>query len=159
MSLSIDAVTVDDLEEVITMAQELSIHEGMPPAELTTEGLRAVLFGSHPLLSGRTARIGEVVAGYALWTVGYTMQYGKPLLDIADLYVRPAFRRQGIARALMQEMAGVAQEQGYRFLTVTTFDGNVEANAFYSAIGGELDSTNVYAFGQKAMAKLMTDNS
>lgn len=159
MPLSIDDVTVDELEEVIAMAQELSAHEGMPPAELTVDGLREVLFGPHPLLFGRVARVGEAVAGYALWTVGYTMQHGKPLLETVDLYVRPAFRRKRIARALMQDMAGVAQKQGYRFLRVITFDGNVEANAFYPAIGGELDRTKVYAFGQRAMAKLIVDNT
>lgn len=139
------------------MAQDLSVHEGMPPAELTVDGLREVLFGPHPLLFGRIARVGEKVAGYALWSIGYTMQYGKPLLEIADLYVGPGFRRKGVARALMAEMAGVAQRQGYRFLRVITFDGNAEANAFYPAIGGKLDRTKVYAWGQKAMGELRTD--
>ena len=154
MPLAIDAVAVDDLEDVIIMARELSLHEGMAPADLTAESLREVLFGAHPLLFGRMARIGGTVAGYVLWTVGYTMQYGRPMLEIADLYVRPAFRRQGVARALMRTLADEARTQGYRFLTVITFNNNPEANAFYAATGGELERTNVYAFGQKAMAAL-----
>lgn len=155
MAPSIAPITPSDLPDIIAMARELSLHEGDPPPDLTVDGLAGVMFSSHPLVFGKIARIVEAPAGYALWTVGYTMQHGMPLLEVADLYVRPDVRRRGLARALMQSMAGVAQENGYRFLTVKTFNGNAEANAFYPACGGRLDQTNVYDFGQKAMAALL----
>lgn len=154
---SISAVTPSDLWAVIVMAQELSLHEGNPPAELTVDGLSEVMLGPHPLLFGRIARIEEGIVGYAIWTLGYTMQYGRPLLEVTDLYVRSGFRRRGIARALMRGMADVALERGCRFMTVKTFADNLEANAFYPACGGQIDRTNVYDFGQRAMAALMVE--
>tara|TARA_R110002124_G_scaffold109676_26_gene263059 strand:- start:23158 stop:23676 length:519 start_codon:yes stop_codon:yes gene_type:complete len=157
MTLSIASITPADLHDIVAMGIKLSLHEGEPPPDLTIDGLAEVMFSSHPLVFGKIARIGDVPAGYALWTVGYTMQYGKPLLEVVDLYVRPDFRRNGLARALLRTMAGVAQERGYRFLTVKTYNGNAEANAFYPACGGTLDRTNVYDFGLNAMAALLAE--
>ncbi|WP_137152685.1 GNAT family N-acetyltransferase [Devosia sp. FKR38] len=157
MTSSIASITPADLDDIVVMAGELSLHEGDPVPDVSASDLAEVMFSSHPLLFGSIAHVDQMPAGYALWTVGYTMQYGKSLLEIVDLYVRPDVRRKGIGRALMRTMAHVAQGRGYRFLTVKTFNGNAEANAFYRACGGMLDQTNVYGFGLKAMAGLRSE--
>lgn len=154
MPQSVAPIAEGDLEAIVAMAQDLSIHEGMPPAEITPEGLSRVMFGPGPLLFGRVARSGTATVGYALWTIGFDVQYGKSILEIVDLYVKPEFRRQGFARMLMRTMAQIAQEQGHRFLLVKSFKDNAEANAFYESCGGELDHTNVYGFGISAMSAL-----
>lgn len=151
---TITTISKADLGDILAMACELSLHEGDPAPDLTVDGLAEVMFSPSPLLFGLIARVDNKAAGYAMWTVGYTMQYGKCLLEIADLYVRPDFRRNGIAHALMQDMARVVGKRDYRFLTVKTFNGNAEANALYPACGGKLDPTNIYDFGLNAMAAL-----
>lgn len=153
MTALIDQIRETDFDAILSMAAALSAHEKMPPPELSHEKLHNVLFGPDAFVEGRIARLEEAV-GYALWNVGYDMQYGTKTLDIVDLFVKPEHRRRGIARSLMREMAAVAAERGYRFMTVKTFTQNHEANAFYPACGAKLDNCNVYYFTGKAMRAL-----
>lgn len=54
-----------------------------------------------------------------------------------DLFVRPPFRRRGLARALLRELARECVAAGYTRLTWAVLDWNVDAIALYDAIGGK----------------------
>jgi aminoglycoside 6'-N-acetyltransferase I len=54
---------------------------------------------------------------------------------LTELYVRPRFRRHGIARALVQYAEALALEQGATDLYLFTGRLNVTAQAFYEALG------------------------
>jgi ribosomal protein S18 acetylase RimI-like enzyme len=58
---------------------------------------------------------------------------------VSDLYVRPEFRRHGIARALLRE-AGA--QLGREFVTLTTEAHNAPARAFYAHLGFQEESIN-----------------
>ena len=47
---------------------------------------------------------GNVAAGHAVLTFRYTMEHGALSGHIDDLFVKPEFRRQRIARALVSEL-------------------------------------------------------
>ncbi|NLX43836.1 MAG: GNAT family N-acetyltransferase [Chloroflexi bacterium] len=57
---------------------------------------------------------------------------------VADLAVEPAWRRQGVARALFACAVQWAQEQGLAGLAVETQNTNVAACRFYQSMGMEL---------------------
>ncbi len=59
---------------------------------------------------------------------------------VSDLYVRPAFRRRGIARALLKEAAGRLDRE---FVTLTTELRNPGARAFYGRLGLREESVNM----------------
>ena len=74
-------------------------------------------------------------AGFALYFYNFSTFLGRPGLYLEDLFVRPAFRRRGIAKSLFQALArkAVAEECG-RF-EWSVLDWNVNAIAFYRGLG------------------------
>ena len=54
-----------------------------------------------------------------------------------NVAVRPDFRRQGAAKALVSALLGWARENGARFLTLEVRSGNGAAIALYRALGFE----------------------
>ncbi len=56
--------------------------------------------------------------------------------EVKRLYVRPAFRRHGIARSLVKRVIGDAQAIGYRTLRLDTLPPRMpEADALYRSFG------------------------
>jgi ribosomal protein S18 acetylase RimI-like enzyme len=54
---------------------------------------------------------------------------------VSDLYVRPEWRRRGIARALLEEIAQIMRRRGCRKLCITAKAANTPAVRVYDAAG------------------------
>lgn len=74
-------------------------------------------------------------AGHAVLTLRYTMEHGAPSGHIDDLFVRPQFRRQGIAFALLSELLAECRQRGCGSLLVEVGNENVAAIELYRRIG------------------------
>lgn len=74
-------------------------------------------------------------AGHAVLTLRYTMEHGALSGYIDDLFVQPAFRRQGIARALLSELVAECRRRGCRSMYVEVGNQNVPAIKLYEQIG------------------------
>jgi GNAT superfamily N-acetyltransferase len=68
----------------------------------------------------------DQVVGFA------TVVMGIDGLELEDLFVDPSWRRRGIARRLVDDVAATARKGGHRQLRVT---GNPHASDFYLAVG------------------------
>lgn len=66
---------------------------------------------------------------------GFSTFLCKPLLNIHDVVVAPAFRRRGIATALFSEIEKIATGQGCCKLTLEVLQGNIYAKAAYAKFG------------------------
>ncbi|WP_298328168.1 GNAT family N-acetyltransferase [Asticcacaulis sp.] len=66
---------------------------------------------------------------------GFSTFAARPLLNIHDLIVAPAFRGQGVARALMAEAEAIARERGCAKLTLEVLEGNATAQRLYQSLG------------------------
>lgn len=53
------------------------------------------------------------------------------------LYVAPAHRKKGLARALMNHARGWAKQQGYQHISLQVFEDNVAAMNLYKQLGYE----------------------
>ena len=62
-----------------------------------------------------------------------------------DLFVLPATRRQGVARALLDASAGFAREDGAAVISLETARSNDAARATYLAAGWREDDTQWYS--------------
>ena len=51
-----------------------------------------------------------------------------------DLYIRPQFRRMGLARTLWKKLAEVAQEKGIVRMEWAVLDWNKNASALYETV-------------------------
>lgn len=87
-----------------------------------------------------------------------TKENGLHRAEVCKLMVHPAFRRRGIARALMHAIHGIARDNGRTLLVLDTREGD-PANALYLSLGytaagtipgyarsadGRLDATVLY---------------
>lgn len=66
---------------------------------------------------------------------GFSTFAARPLLNIHDVVVAPAFRGQGLARALVAEAETVARERGCAKLTLEVLEGNATAQRLYRSLG------------------------
>lgn len=80
------------------------------------------------------AMVGDTYVGFAHTIVHDFIFHRRPCLYLADLYVRPQFRRKGIARALVQMITRDAQLSGYGRVYWVTHKDN-PARALYDEYG------------------------
>jgi GNAT superfamily N-acetyltransferase len=59
----------------------------------------------------------------------------KPLINIHDLMVLPAFRGNGISQKLLQKVEDIAQSKGCCKVTLEVLSGNEPAKASYEKFG------------------------
>jgi ribosomal protein S18 acetylase RimI-like enzyme len=76
-------------------------------------------------------------AGFACLRVTPAIGSREPHALLTELYVRSAFRRRGVAGALMREAEARALRQGADALYLFTGRENVGAQAFYERVGYE----------------------
>jgi diamine N-acetyltransferase len=77
-------------------------------------------------------------AGFALWFLNFSTWEGKPGIYLEDLFVRPAFRRNGIGKALLKHLAALAVEEGWTRFVWQVLDWNTPAIEFYEAQGARV---------------------
>ena len=74
-------------------------------------------------------------AGHAVLAVRFAMEFGGLLGYIDDLFVKQAFRRQGVARAGLVALLEDCRRRGCRAVHVEVAPDNVAANALYRSFG------------------------
>jgi GNAT superfamily N-acetyltransferase len=87
---------------------------------------------------------GEHAAGFANCIEGFSSFACKPLLNIHDFAVAPAYRGRGIAKLLMQAVEACARELGCCKITLEVLEGNTVARSLYVSsgfVGYELNPT------------------
>ncbi len=137
MTETIRRVKPGDETELTAMIHELADFERAGQECTVTESqLREALFGDQPTVQGHIAEVdGEAAAG-ALWFCNFSTWDGVAGIYLEDLYVRPRFRRRGLARAMLSTLARECIAGGYTRLSWAVLDWNVDAIALYDAVGG-----------------------
>jgi GNAT superfamily N-acetyltransferase len=97
--------------------------------------LHAALFGAKPRAEVLLACFGSEVAAFALFFHNFSTFLGRPGLWLEDLFVRPAYRRRGCAKALLKSLAGIARERGCGRFEWSVLDWNASAIDFYRSLG------------------------
>ena len=76
-------------------------------------------------------------AGLATCFRGFGTFAGKPLINVHDLAVVPAFRRFGLGRRLLQAVIDLATAEGAGKVTLEVLNENAPAKALYDSMGFE----------------------
>ena len=76
----------------------------------------------------------------ALWFPNFSTWDGVEGVYLEDLYVRPRFRRLGLARGLLTALARESVDNGYTRLSWAVLNWNTDATALYEAVGGQPQS-------------------
>ncbi|MGI8330996.1 GNAT family N-acetyltransferase [Actinomadura scrupuli] len=122
----------------------------------TEEDLRRDLFGDDPAVFAHLAvdDDGEAV-GFALWFLSYSTWRGRHGIYLEDLYVTPAARGEGHGKALLTELARIADERGYGRFEWAVLDWNKPAIGFYESLGARpQDEWTVYRVAGRSLREL-----
>jgi GNAT superfamily N-acetyltransferase len=126
-----------DEVELTAMIHELAEFERAGhECKVTESDLRAALFGDSPTVHGHIAEEDGQAAAGALWFRNFSTWDGVAGIYLEDLFVRPQFRRRGLAREMLAALARECVDNGYTRLSWAVLDWNVNAIALYDAVGG-----------------------
>jgi GNAT superfamily N-acetyltransferase len=138
MTTEIRPVRPGDEAELTAMIHELAEFERASDECTVTESqLREALFGASPTVYGHLVEVDGQAAAGALWFLNFSTWDGVNGIYLEDLFVRPQFRRRGLARALLATLARECVQRGYSRLTWAVLNWNVNAIALYDGVGGK----------------------
>jgi diamine N-acetyltransferase len=124
---------------ILEFIRELAEYERDPEAVVATEAdVLRYAFSDRPLIKVTMADWDGLPAGFALWFLNFSSWEGKPGIYLEDLFVRPAFRRNGIGKALLRHLAGLAVQEGWTRFVWQVLDWNKPAIEFYEAHGARV---------------------
>lgn len=130
--------TQADLPEILSMISELAEFEkAADQVACTLEDLQRTLFEPDAVVFATMAVSDDgSVAGHAIWFRTFSTWVGRTGIWLEDIYVRPQFRRQGHAAALMADLRSRTQGR----VEWEVLDWNVDAMAFYDGLGAKPES-------------------
>ncbi|MEM9217179.1 MAG: GNAT family N-acetyltransferase [Cyanobacteria bacterium P01_F01_bin.150] len=150
MSTAIDSwfirlATSADVSTIFQLIQSLADYEKLSHEVVGSERLLADhLFGPHAFVEVLLAEVTEQgslkIAGFALYFRTYSTYRTGPGIYLEDLFVKPAYRHQGIGKALFVRLAQRAIDQNYTYINWSVLDWNEMAIAFYQRIGAIINS-------------------
>lgn len=138
MTVNIRRVQPGDEVELVAMVRELAEFErASAECTVTEEQMREALFGAHPQVYGHLVEVDGQAAAGALWFYNFSTWDGVAGIYLEDLFVRPQYRRRGLARTLLSTLARECVTNGYTRLSWAVLDWNENAIALYDAVGGK----------------------
>lgn len=156
MSPTIRPAEPADVPVLVRFVHELAAYEREPEAcRLTTDQLHDALFAPDPAVFATVALVDGDVAGTAIWFRTYSTWTGVHGLHLEDLYVSPAHRRHGVARALLADLARTCVDRGWARLEWAVLDWNTPALDFYATVGSApMDGWTTHRVDGAALAAL-----
>jgi len=117
------------------MIRELAEFEGwLDYVTIRSEDLARDGFGEHPRFRALIAEWDGQLAGYAFFFPYYSTWTG-PGLFLEDLFVREPFRRRGIGKALLAQVARIAVDEHCYGIHWEVLDWNAKAITMYQELG------------------------
>src|SRR5579884_614903 len=134
--LSIRLATIKDVPLLNTLVHELAEYDRLGhEAVVTEEDLARDGFGASPKFRAVIAEWNSEPAGYALFFDFYSTFQGRSGLFLDDIFVRPQFRKKGIGKALLDEVARIAWREKYFCVRWEVLNWNAPAIDFYRNMG------------------------
>jgi len=134
--LSIRPATIKDAPLLAAMIRELAEFERLShELGATEEGIVRDGFSAHPKFRAVIAELDGQPVGYALFFEFYSSFQGRAGLFLDDIFVRPAFRKHGVGKALLAHVAAIAWREKYFCMRWEVLDWNKTAIDFYNDLG------------------------
>ena len=133
----------EDAGDILSMIRELAEFERLDHLlECTLGNLEEALFGPERsiecLMGWAEEAKARVPVAYAIYFHNYSTFLGKRGLYLEDLYVRPAWRHRGLARALLAQLARIALARGCARFEWSVLDWNTGAQDVYRRLGADV---------------------
>ncbi|HVY21775.1 MAG TPA: GNAT family N-acetyltransferase [Steroidobacteraceae bacterium] len=156
--VTLRAATVSDVPLILQLIHELAEFERLSHEVAVTESqLTEHLFGVRPYAEVLLAFVNEQPAGFALFFHNYSTFMGRPGIYLEDLYVRDAFRGQGVGTTLLNAVGQLAVSRNCGRYEWSVLNWNKRAIEFYEKMGARpLSEWTVYRVKGENLLKLST---
>jgi GNAT superfamily N-acetyltransferase len=154
--IAIRPATPHDVPLILAFVRELAAYEKLGHEVIATEDdIRRALFGDRPVIEGVIAALNDEPVGYALFFPSFSTFVGKPGLYLEDLYVRPPARGVGVGRTLLEHLARIAVDRGWKRFEWSVLDWNEPAIGFYKKLGAEpMDEWTIFRVAGDELRRL-----
>jgi ribosomal protein S18 acetylase RimI-like enzyme len=125
-------------QDVIVQLIDTYARDPMGGGRALPEEVRTALIPGlqrHPTTVVFLAWHGATPVGIAICFVGFSTFLARPLMNIHDLAVIPTYRRQGVGRLLLEQVAAKGQALGCCKLTLEVRADNLSAQRLYENVG------------------------
>jgi len=159
MTTTIRRARPGDEHDIVRLVRALACYEREPDAvEATAEGLAALLFGKEPKVFAHVAEQDDRVVGIAVWFFNFSTWTGRHGIYLEDLFVDPAVRGGGVARALFMALGEAAKAHDCARLDWGVLDWNELAKGFYRRIGARhMEAWEPWRLDGAALKALQSD--
>ncbi len=155
-ALTIRSAMPADVPKIFRLIEALAEYEKLSHevvGNATTLGEH--LFGPKVCIEAILAEWNGDAIAFALFFQNYSVQLLQPGLYLEDLFVMPAYRGQGVGKALLTQLAQTALERHCGQLEWSVLDWNAPAIAFYRRMGADiLEQFRVCRVAGEAIAHL-----
>lgn len=150
----------DDAEVIFALIKELAIYEKAEQEVMTSvDEITRTLFGENSRTSALIAEDDDKVVGYAVYFYNYSTWLGKNGIYLEDLYVTPDYRKRGVGKALLKQIASKAVEEGCGRVEWSVLDWNTPAIEFYESLGaGAQNEWTVYRLSGEQLLNFASSN-
>jgi GNAT superfamily N-acetyltransferase len=154
VTLSIRPAQPADAALIFALVRELADYEKLSDAMDASEAqIARALFCDNPRIFCDIAEWQGEAAGFATWFLNFSTFRGRHGIYVEDIFVRPAFRRRGIGKALMQRLAQRCLDEGFARFEWAVLDWNAPSIDFYRSIGAQvLDEWRICRLSGEALA-------
>ncbi len=156
MALKIERATERDLPAIVGLVRQLAEYEKLAHVMVSREeDFRRALFGPQRNVEALLAFSGDAPVGFALYFYNFSTFLGKRGIYLEDLFVEPEYRGQGIGKALLQRLAGIAQEEDCGRMEWSVLTWNQPSIDFYHRLGAvTLDDWRTFRLTGAALERL-----
>jgi len=149
--------TRDDVPLIRQFIIDLAEYERALPGEapVTDKDIAETLFGERPAAEVLIAYFGDEPAGFALFFHNYSTWLGSREVYLEDLFVKQAFRKNGIGFALLRELARIAVDRKCGRLDWAVLNWIELAISFYKQIGAKhMDEWSIFRLSGNALTRV-----
>ncbi len=141
-SVVIRSAEQGDMPEIVKMAEEFANYLsalGEVRANFDAEANLAMLvkhgFGTKPLFSALIVEDNGEAVGYTIFSYGFWADSFQGMVFMTDLFVRQAWRSQGLGQVMIEELRRIGRDNGCELLMWTVWNDNPPARKFYEKLG------------------------
>ena len=155
-ALRIAAATEADVPVLLAFIRKLAEYEKLTDqVSATEEHIRAALFGPSRVAEALLAYLDDEPVAFAVFFHNFSTFLGRPGIYLEDLFVDPPHRGKGIGKALLIELARLAQARNCGRLEWAVLDWNESAIEFYRSLGAvPMDEWRIFRMTGDALARL-----
>jgi len=159
MQLRIERAAERDIPAIVRLVRLLAEYEKLGHAMVAREDdFKDALFGRHRSADALMAFADETAVGFAVYFYNFSTFEGRRGIYLEDLYVEPEYRGQGVGKALLQRLAGIAKEENCGRMEWSVLTWNQPSIDFYHRLGAvTLDEWRIFRLTGEALDRLSSD--